>query len=261
MSRSAARRPTWTPSSDHRVPDRTSRRALLRRSRSQRREPLHVQGFHPLIPSLSASPLSTCQRREELLQGVAGEVAAWHAPLVILFEQRHPGEGGSGPAAGRRLTGTRCVGPSRPRRPRRPSTDAASWTSITHRGALHILRSIMIITTSYRQSGGFRRRERDRKTAEARPQMRTGEPAYSAVMSRSDPTAVLAEMKRTEALLRDARSVLRRVDALADRTCSWAQATWPGPHEDAPSRRLGGRLHQRQERKPVRGGFRRTRTG
>jgi hypothetical protein len=37
--------------------------------------------------------------------------------------------------------------------------------------------------------------------------MRTGEPAYSAVMSQSDPTAVLAEMKRTEALLRDARSV------------------------------------------------------
>jgi hypothetical protein len=34
-------------------------------------------------------------------------------------------------------------------------------------------------------------------------------------MSQSDPTAVLAEMKRTEALLRDARSVLRRVDALA----------------------------------------------
>jgi len=30
-----------------------------------------------------------------------------------------------------------------------------------------------------------------------------------------NPTAVLAEMKRTEALLRDARSVLRRVDALA----------------------------------------------
>ena len=45
--------------------------------------------------------------------------------------------------------------------------------------------------------------------------MRTGEPAYSAVMSQSDPTAVLAEMKRTESLLRDARSVLRRVDALA----------------------------------------------
>ena len=44
---------------------------------------------------------------------------------------------------------------------------------------------------------------------------RTGEPAYSAVMNQSDPTAVLAEMKRTEALLRDARSVLRRVDALA----------------------------------------------
>jgi len=37
----------------------------------------------------------------------------------------------------------------------------------------------------------------------------------SALMSQSDPTAVLAEMKRTEALLRDARSVLRRVDALA----------------------------------------------
>jgi len=36
-----------------------------------------------------------------------------------------------------------------------------------------------------------------------------------AVMSPSDPVAVLAEMKRTEALLRDARSVLRRVDALA----------------------------------------------
>ena len=36
-----------------------------------------------------------------------------------------------------------------------------------------------------------------------------------ALMSQSDPTAVLAEMKRTEALLRDARSVLRRVDALA----------------------------------------------
>ena len=39
----------------------------------------------------------------------------------------------------------------------------------------------------------------------------------SAVMSPPDPTAVLAEMKRTEALLRDARSVLRRVDALAAR--------------------------------------------
>jgi hypothetical protein len=36
--------------------------------------------------------------------------------------------------------------------------------------------------------------------------MGTGEPACSAVMSQSDPTAVLAEMKRTEALLRDARS-------------------------------------------------------
>ena len=34
-------------------------------------------------------------------------------------------------------------------------------------------------------------------------------------MNHSDPTAVLAEMKRTEALLRNARSVLRRVDALA----------------------------------------------
>jgi hypothetical protein len=34
-------------------------------------------------------------------------------------------------------------------------------------------------------------------------------------MSQSDPTAVLAEIKRTEALLRDARSVVRRVDALA----------------------------------------------
>jgi hypothetical protein len=34
-------------------------------------------------------------------------------------------------------------------------------------------------------------------------------------MNHSDPTAALAEMKRTEALLRDARSVLRRVDALA----------------------------------------------
>ena len=57
-------------------------------------------------------------------------------------------------------------------------------------------------------STAVKRPEPDRK-------MRTGEPAYSAVMSRSDPTAVLAEMKRTEALLRDARSVLRRVDALA----------------------------------------------
>jgi hypothetical protein len=35
------------------------------------------------------------------------------------------------------------------------------------------------------------------KAAGARPEMRTGEPAYSAVMSQSDPTAVLAEMKRT----------------------------------------------------------------
>jgi hypothetical protein len=34
-------------------------------------------------------------------------------------------------------------------------------------------------------------------------------------MSPSDPSAVLAGVKRTEALLRDARSVLRRVDALA----------------------------------------------
>jgi hypothetical protein len=45
--------------------------------------------------------------------------------------------------------------------------------------------------------------------------MRSGEPAYSAATSQSDPTVVLAEIKRTEALLRDARSVLRRVDALA----------------------------------------------
>ena len=59
------------------------------------------------------------------------------------------------------------------------------------------------------QSDRFSRRERGRKAAGARPEMRTGEPAYSAVMSQSDPTAVLAEMKRTEALLRDARSVLR----------------------------------------------------
>ncbi len=34
-------------------------------------------------------------------------------------------------------------------------------------------------------------------------------------MNHSDPTAALTEMKRTEALQRDARSVLRRVDALA----------------------------------------------
>jgi hypothetical protein len=52
----------------------------------------------------------------------------------------------------------------------------------------------------------FSRRERGRKAAGARPGMSTGEPAYSAVMSQSNPTAVLAEMKRTEALLRDARS-------------------------------------------------------
>ena len=43
----------------------------------------------------------------------------------------------------------------------------------------------------------------------------TGEPTYSGVMNQSDPTSVLAEMKRTETLLRDARSILRRVDALA----------------------------------------------
>jgi hypothetical protein len=35
-------------------------------------------------------------------------------------------------------------------------------------------------------------------------------------MSQADPTAVLAEMKRTEALLRDARSVLRRVSRDAE---------------------------------------------
>jgi hypothetical protein len=78
----------------------------------------------------------------------------------------------------------------------------------------HNLRPI-IHNGSYLQSDRFSRRERARKAAGARPEMRTGEPAYSAVMSQSDPTAVLAEMKRTEALLRDARSVLRRVDALA----------------------------------------------
>ena len=49
-----------------------------------------------------------------------------------------------------------------------------------------------------------------------------------AVMSPSDPTAVLAEMKRTEALLRDARSVLRRVDALAAKASA----------SDGPSRAL-----------------------
>ena len=69
--------------------------------------------------------------------------------------------------------------------------------------------------SSYLQIGRFWGGEHGCKAAEARPEMRTGEPAYSAVMSRSDPTAVLAEMKRTEALLRDARSVLLRVDALA----------------------------------------------
>jgi hypothetical protein len=34
-------------------------------------------------------------------------------------------------------------------------------------------------------------------------------------IKQDDPTAALAEMKRTAALLRDARSVLRRVDTLA----------------------------------------------
>jgi len=34
-------------------------------------------------------------------------------------------------------------------------------------------------------------------------------------MKQDDPTTALAEMKRTAAMLRDARSVLRRVDTLA----------------------------------------------
>jgi hypothetical protein len=63
--------------------------------------------------------------------------------------------------------------------------------------------------TSYLQMGWFWRGERARKAAEARPEMRTGEPAYSAVMSQSDPSAVLAEMKRTEALLQRTRRQAR----------------------------------------------------
>jgi hypothetical protein len=34
-------------------------------------------------------------------------------------------------------------------------------------------------------------------------------------MAKADPATLLAEMKRTESLLRDARSLLRRVDTLA----------------------------------------------
>ncbi|MGO9974978.1 MAG: hypothetical protein ACLP01_19695 [Solirubrobacteraceae bacterium] len=57
-------------------------------------------------------------------------------------------------------------------------------------------------------------------------------------MNHSDPTAVLAEMKRTEALLRDARSVLRRVDALA----AIASAS------DGPSRALIAEVRTAAER-------------
>jgi hypothetical protein len=45
-------------------------------------------------------------------------------------------------------------------------------------------------------------------------------------MNHSDPTAALAEMKRTEALLRDARSLLRRVDALAAMASASDDPSW-----------------------------------
>ena len=48
-------------------------------------------------------------------------------------------------------------------------------------------------------------------------------------MSQSDPTAVLAEMKCTEALLRDARSVLHRVDALAAKASTSDDPSRAGP--------------------------------
>jgi hypothetical protein len=67
------------------------------------------------------------------------------------------------------------------------------------------------------QMGVFWRGTTAVKRPEPDPKCRRADRHTSAVMSPPDPTAVLAEMKRTEALLRDARSVLRRVDGLAAR--------------------------------------------
>ena len=70
----------------------------------------------------------------------------------------------------------------------------------------------MDIMTSCLQMGPFWRGNHRRKRPEADRKCRRADRHTPAVMSSSDPTAVLAEMKRTEALLRDARSVLRRVE-------------------------------------------------
>jgi hypothetical protein len=84
---------------------------------------------------------------------------------------------------------------------------------------------------SYLQMGWFWRGDRAREAAGARPEMRTGEPAYSAVMSQSDPTAVLAGMKRTEALLRDARSGVLRALFVGPRAdgCPRGRSIWSCP--------------------------------
>jgi hypothetical protein len=68
----------------------------------------------------------------------------------------------------------------------------------------------MMVVMSCLQMRVFRCDEHCRKAAGARSEMPMGGPACSAVTSPSDPSAVPADMKRTEALLRDARSVLRR---------------------------------------------------
>jgi hypothetical protein len=58
------------------------------------------------------------------------------------------------------------------------------------------------------------------------------------VSTPTDPAALLAESKRTAAMLRDARSVLRRIDILA----ATASAT------DDPSRPLIGEVRSATER-------------
>src|SRR5438034_5541017 len=67
-------------------------------------------------------------------------------------------------------------------------------------------------------------------------------------MKQDDPTAVLAEMKRTAVLLRDARSVLRRVDTLAKAASADDEASLPViAAVRSATERLVGLLGRRQQ--------------
>ena len=108
----------------------------------------------------------------------------------------------------------------------------------TETSGLHNPHSIMDIVTPCLQMGVFWRKPPAVKRPESDRKCRRADRHTPAVMSPSDATAVLAEMKRTEALLRDARSVLRRVDALAAKASTsddpsraliaevWTASTW-----------------------------------